>query len=105
IDEQRQPSGIPSRGRERAARGAQLRALLVPSRREIRGLEGCHRRFRSARHVPRLIRIAKRVGTPDPMSYRFTFTRRRLLALGAAASGAMLVLPATAQTRLDVTQG
>jgi TolB protein len=35
----------------------------------------------------------------------FAFTRRRLLALGGAASLCLLARPAAAQTRLDVTQG
>jgi TolB protein len=35
----------------------------------------------------------------------FVFTRRRLLALGGAASLGLLARPAAAQTRLDVTQG
>ena len=44
-DEQRQPSGVPGRVRKRAARRTQLCALYLPSRREVRGVEGCHRRF------------------------------------------------------------
>src|SRR5256714_15315499 len=40
------------------------------------------------------------------MTNRFAYTRRRMLAFGAAtAASAMLASSATAQTRLDVTQG
>ena len=48
-DEQRQPSGVPGCIRKRDARGAHLRrpTAFLPVV-EIRGLEGCHRRFRSA---------------------------------------------------------